>query len=63
MNIPAIVRVETRKRPVGDGHMFFESAHLAHILFAMDTVNDATGPEKETGFKKRVGHEMKIAAV
>ena len=38
--------------------MFFESAHLAHVLFTMDAMNDATGPKKKTGFKESMRYEM-----
>ena len=39
--------------------MFSESAHLAHILFAMDAMDDATGSKKKTSFKESMGYEMK----
>ena len=38
--------------------MTFESAHLAHILFAVDSMNDASRSKEETCFKECMGYEM-----
>ena len=48
-----------KKRYEGDRHPSFEPAHLAHVLLMVHGVNHAARAEEETGFKKRMRHQMK----
>src|SRR5208337_3756804 len=44
--------------PIGDGHVFPEAAHVAHILLAVHAVDYRAGSQEEEGLEKGVGHEM-----
>ena len=43
---PAIANVAIDVGPVGRRHMRLEPAHLAHVLFAVQSMNDAARAEK-----------------
>src|SRR3990170_8866102 len=46
------------KGPERIGHMAPEPAHLPHVLFPAEGMDDAAGAEKEAGLEKGMGHEM-----
>ena len=54
-----MAKVDMRNVDVGNGHVIFESAHLAHVLFAFRlpwiTLPE---PRKRQALKKRVGDHM-----
>src|SRR5678809_578712 len=44
--------------PVGLGHVRLEPAHLAHVLLAAESVNNAARTEEQAGFEERMGKDM-----
>src|ERR671925_2172953 len=46
-------------RPVGYRKISFQTAHLAHVLFAVQSMDHTAGAQKKTGFKKSVRKKMK----
>ena len=48
-------------RPIGDGNLFAQAAHLRHFLLAAHGVNHAAGREEQQALEERVGHQMEDA--
>ena len=46
------------ERPPRDRHLFAESAHLAHVLLAAHSVDDAARAEEEQRLEERVRHHV-----
>ena len=44
--------------PVGNGHVFFQAAHVFDILFVVHAEDDRTAAEKEQGLEKGMGEQV-----
>src|SRR3954453_11477110 len=45
--------------PIRYRHVRLEATHFTHVLLAAQSMDDAAGAEKQTGFEKRMGKDMK----
>ena len=48
-------------RPIGDGDLLAQAAHVAHVLLAAHGVDHAAGREEEQALEEGVGHQVEDA--